>query len=61
MPEKDYSRFITNFSRKEDDRPFWLRLLLSIRPSISFSTRKIKSVGDVQKGTTFKISGGTDF
>ena len=61
MPERDYSKYITNPSKKEDDRPFWLRLLLSIRPAVSFSTRKIKSASDVQKGTTFKISGGTDF
>ncbi len=61
MPEKDYSHYITNPSKKEDSRPFWLRLLLSIRPAISFSTKKIKSAEDVQKGTKFKISGGADF
>lgn len=61
MPERDYSQYVTNPSKKEDDRPFWLRLLLSIRPSISFSAKKIKSANDVQRGATFKISGGTDF
>jgi len=61
MPEKDYSQYITNPSKKEDERPFWLRLLLSIRPAISFSTRKLKSVDDVKKGVSFKISGGADF
>jgi hypothetical protein len=61
MPEKDYSRFITNPSRKEDDRPFWLRLLLSIRPAISFSAKKINSVDDVKNKVSFKISGGADF
>jgi hypothetical protein len=61
MREKDYSQYVTNPSKKEDDRPFLLRLLLSIRPSMSFSTRKIKSSNDIKKGLSFKITGGTDF
>lgn len=62
MPEKDYSRFITNPSKKRDDRPFWLRLLLSIKPSISFSTKKItSSTKDTVDKIKFKIEGGADF
>ena len=61
MREKDYSQYVTNPSTKEDNRPFWLRLLTSIRPSMSFSARKIKSSNDVKKGLSFKITGGTDF
>ena len=62
MPEKDYSRFVKELHPKEDDRPFWLRLLLSIRPSFSFSAKKVPSsleegIGKVK----FKIKGGTDF
>lgn len=61
MPEKDYSRFITNPSKKEDDRSFWLRLLLSIRPSLSFSTKKVPSTDDIKRGVKIKITGGADF
>lgn len=61
MSEKDYSQYIKNPSKKEDDRPFWLRLLLSIRPGISFSTRKIPSSDDIKRKVQFKIGGGADF
>lgn len=61
MPEKDYSKYIKNPVKKEDDRPFWLRLLLSIRPSLSFSTRKVPSTDDIKRGVKIKITGGADF
>jgi len=62
MPERDYSHFINNPVPKQDERPFWLRLLLSIKPSFSFSAKKIpKSASDVANGIQFKIKGGTDF
>jgi hypothetical protein len=61
MPEKDYSKYITNPVPKEDDRPFWLRLLLSLRPSLSFSTKKVPSSDDIKKGVKLKITGGADF
>lgn len=61
MSDKDYSRFLKNFSPKEDKRPFWLRLLLSIKPSLSFSTKKIPSSEDIKRGVKIKISGGADF
>lgn len=61
MKEKDYSQYVTNPSKKEDDRPFWLRLLLSIRPGMSFSTRKVPSAEDIKNRIRFKIGGGTDF
>lgn len=61
MPEKDYSRFITNPSKKEDDRPFWLRLLLSLRPSLSSSTKKVPDTDDIKRGVKIKITGGADF
>jgi len=62
MPEKDYSRFVTELHPKEDDRPFWLRLLLSIKPSISFSAKKMpSSAGDAIDKMKFKIKGGADF
>lgn len=58
----DYSGFITNPSQKQDDRPFLKRLISSIKPALSFSTKKIpNSLDDIQKGIRFKISGGTDF
>ena len=60
MAERDYSQYIKTLSPKEDDRPFWLRLLLSIKPSFSF--KKISTdVSDITKGINFKIKGGTDF
>ena len=62
MPEKDYSRFVKEIHPKEDDRPFWLRLLLSIRPSFSFSTKKVpSSTEDFVDKIKFKIKGGADF
>jgi hypothetical protein len=62
MKERDYSHYINNPSSKQDDRPFWLRLLLSIKPSFSFSAKKIpSSVSDVSKGIKFNIKGGADF
>lgn len=62
MPDKDYSRFVKELHPKEDDRPFWLRLLLSIRPSFSFSAKKMPSSSDelVDK-IKIKIKGGADF
>jgi hypothetical protein len=62
MPDRDYSRFVKELHPKEDDRPFWLRLLLSIKPSFSFSAKKIpSSAGDAIDGIKFKIKGGADF
>lgn len=58
----DYSGFITNPSQGQDDRSFLKRLISSIKPTISFSFKKIPdSVDDVKRGIGFKISGGTDF
>lgn len=60
MTEKDYSHFINNPTPKQDDRPFWLRLLSSIK--LSFSIKKIPtSTSDITNKTTFKIKGGADF
>ena len=62
MPERDYSHFINNPVPKQDERPFWLRLLLSIRASVSFSTKKMpNNVSDVTDKLKFKIKGGADF
>jgi hypothetical protein len=61
MAEKDYSKYITNPSKKEDDRPFLVRLLSSIKPSLSFSTRKVPNSEDIKKGIKIKITGGADF
>lgn len=62
MAERDYSQYIKNPSTKQDDRPFWLRLLLSIRPSFSFSAKKMPSdTEDALSKIKFKIKGGADF
>lgn len=59
--EKDYSGFITNPSKPEDSRPFWLRLLLSIRPSLFFDSKTDKHTKHTKKGIGFQIKGGAEF
>ena len=59
MRERDYSYLVTNPIPKEDGRPFWLRLLLSLRLSISPCSKKTSS--EDKKGVKFKVSGGADF
>jgi hypothetical protein len=62
MPERDYSHFINNPVPKQDDRPFWLRLLSSIRASVSFSARNVpENASDTMDKLKFKIKGGADF
>lgn len=62
MSERDYSRFVTDITPKEDNRPFWLRLLLSIRPSFKFTTKKIPSSGkDAIDKVKLNITGGASF
>ena len=62
MNQKDYSYLVTNITPKEDERPFWLRLLSSIRASVSPCSKKVSSTSDeVKRGLSIKISGGADF
>jgi hypothetical protein len=59
--ERDYSGFINKPSKPEDDRPFWLRLLSSIRPSIFFDCKKDKDTEDTKRGIGIQIKGGAEF
>jgi hypothetical protein len=62
MPERDYSHFINNPSPLQDKRPFWLRLLSSIKFKFSFSNKKpLNDVADVVDGIKINIKGGADF
>ena len=56
--EKDYSDCLKEIG-KEDDRPFWLRLLCSLRPSVFLDSKKDGE--EIKRGVGFEIKGGTDF
>ena len=59
--ERDYSKFITNPSSKKDERPFWLRLLTSLRPSVFVDYKKEAPGKDPKRVIGIKIEGGTEF
>lgn len=59
--ERDYSGFITNPSKPEDNRPSWLRLLSSLRPSIFFDFKKDKDTKETKRGMGIQIKGGVEF
>ena len=56
MP-KDYSQYIIKKPDPVDERPFWIRLLASIRPKISI----IRDKKSDKFGVKVEVSGGTDF
>ena len=59
--KRDYSGFITNPSKPEDNHPSWLRFLSSLRPSIFFDSKKDKDTGETKRGMGVQIKGGVEF
>jgi hypothetical protein len=59
--EKDYSRFINNPSQLRDDRPFWLRLISSLKLSFFIDSKKEKNTDQIKRGVGVQIKGGVEF
>lgn len=56
---KDYSQYIFKKPKEEDRRPFWLRLLTSIRPT--FGIKGKASNKSLKTNITIGVKGGADF
>jgi len=60
--EKDYSGFIKDFPKPEDERPAWLRLITSLRLSFFLdSTKKGQGKKDHKGGMGLQMKGGIEF
>jgi hypothetical protein len=58
---KDYSQYITKKTPPEDKRNFFLRLLLSIRPTFGMKGKIDGKSGKIKHNITVGVKGGTDF
>jgi len=58
---KDYSQYITKKAPSEDKRNFFLRLLLSLRPTLGIKGKIDAKSGKIKHNITVGVRGGTDF
>jgi hypothetical protein len=59
---RDYSEYIFKKpAQKQDDRPWWVRLLASIRPTIGIKGKINPKTKQTENNITIGVKGGFDF